>query len=140
MAITLCVLLWARPGADDALTAYEDEVLRLVPAHGGTVVSRVRRLADGTSAAPGPGEPGAGEPLEVQVISMPDGAALDAYTNDPARLALSAARDAAVARTVVIPVRPLACLKCLSGAVRPFLSMSRIRPCGCDWLSVAQKQ
>jgi hypothetical protein len=29
MPRTLCVLLWARPGAHAALTAYEDRVLRL---------------------------------------------------------------------------------------------------------------
>ena len=34
---TLCVLLWARPGADDALTAYEDRVLALVSEHGGRI-------------------------------------------------------------------------------------------------------
>ena len=35
MSRTLCVLLWAQPGAQAALTAYEDRVLRLVPDHGG---------------------------------------------------------------------------------------------------------
>ena len=97
MPLTLCVLLWARPGMDDALTAYEDEVLKLVAVHGGTVLSRVRRLADS----------GAGEPLEVQVIQMPNEAALNAYMNDPARLAMTATRDAAIARTDIIPVKQL---------------------------------
>jgi len=30
--LTLCVLLWAHPGAEESLTAYEDQVLALVPA------------------------------------------------------------------------------------------------------------
>ena len=40
MSLTLCVLLWARPGADDALVAYEDQALALVPGHGGRVLQR----------------------------------------------------------------------------------------------------
>jgi hypothetical protein len=39
---TLCVLLWAHPGAEAALATYEDRVLRLVPDHGGRVVLRAR--------------------------------------------------------------------------------------------------
>ena len=42
MSLTLCVLLWARPGAADALAAYEDQVLNLVPKHGGQVLQRAR--------------------------------------------------------------------------------------------------
>ena len=42
MPSTLCVLLWAHPGAEAALAAYEDTVLRLVPDHGGRVVLRAR--------------------------------------------------------------------------------------------------
>jgi hypothetical protein len=30
-----CVLLWATPGMEGALSAYEDKVLRLVAEHGG---------------------------------------------------------------------------------------------------------
>ena len=30
MRLTLCVLLWAWPGAEDGLIAYEDRVLRLM--------------------------------------------------------------------------------------------------------------
>lgn len=48
-----------------------------MPRHGGEVVSRVRRLgADGG-------------PLEVQVLRLPDEAALSSYTLDPERLALA---------------------------------------------------
>ena len=35
-----CVLLWARPGMEAALSAYEDKVLRLVAEHGGRVLER----------------------------------------------------------------------------------------------------
>ena len=34
MPRTLCVLLWAHHGAQAALAAYEDRVLRLMPEHG----------------------------------------------------------------------------------------------------------
>ena len=50
MGVALCVLLWARPGEADALIAYEDAVLKLVPAHGGAVRERVR--TDGADDAP----------------------------------------------------------------------------------------
>lgn len=43
MTLTLAVLLWPHLGEDEALCAYEDEVLALLPAYGGRVVSRVRR-------------------------------------------------------------------------------------------------
>jgi hypothetical protein len=33
-----CVLLWARPGMEAALSAYEDKVLRLIAEHGGRVL------------------------------------------------------------------------------------------------------
>jgi len=41
-AVTLCVLLWARPGAEDGLIAYEDEVLGLAPGYGGRILQRAR--------------------------------------------------------------------------------------------------
>jgi len=92
MSLTLCVLLWARPGAADALAAYEDQVLDLVPEHGGKVLQRAR----------GNGEPG--QPLEVQFLEFPSAAALDEYMADGRRTALADIRDRAVARTQVINV------------------------------------
>ncbi|MFI2703648.1 DUF1330 domain-containing protein [Cellulosimicrobium composti] len=94
MPITLCVLLWPTAGDADMLTAYEDDVLALVPVHGGRVVSRVRAL---------PGQD-ASLPTEVQVIEMPDDDALAAYLADPARVALADVRDRAVARTDIVRV------------------------------------
>jgi hypothetical protein len=41
----------------------------------------------------------------VQLLESASQAALDAYTNDPRRTALAADRDAAIARTQIIPVR-----------------------------------
>ncbi|MEK8227286.1 hypothetical protein NKG05_16145 [Oerskovia sp. M15] len=81
-----------RPGR--ALARYEDEVLALVPRHGGRVTSRLRSV---------PGEDTA-RPTEVQVIEMPDDAALAAYMADPDRLALAGERDRAVARTEIVRV------------------------------------
>jgi uncharacterized protein (DUF1330 family) len=92
MALTLAVLLWSHPDQDDALCAYEDDVLALLPDHGGRVVSRVRRRA---------GEEG---PLEVQIIDLPDDSALDGYLTDPRRAKLADVRDRAIARTDVIRV------------------------------------
>lgn len=91
-SIRLCCLLWAHGGEAEALHAYEDRVLRLISEHGGEVVHRA--IAD----APG-------QPDEIQLFRFPDQASLDAYMNDERRTALSAERDAAVARTEVFPVR-----------------------------------
>lgn len=94
MPITLCVLLWPVEGDADLLSRYEDDVLALVPVHGGRVLSRVRAL---------PGQDAA-LPTEVQVIEMPDDDALDSYMADPARRALADVRDRAVARTDIVRV------------------------------------
>jgi len=88
----MCVLLWARPGQDEALAAYEDRVLALVPEHGGQVLQRAR--------GDGAGE----QPLEVQVLTFPSSDALAAYTGDRRRTALAGDRDRAIARTEVINV------------------------------------
>jgi uncharacterized protein (DUF1330 family) len=93
-------LLWAHPGAEAALAAYEDRVLRFVPDHGGRVVLRAR--ASGVAGDPGSGADG--QPAEIQLLEFPSAAALDAYTSDPRRTALAAERDQAVARTEIIDV------------------------------------
>jgi uncharacterized protein (DUF1330 family) len=94
--VTLCVLLWARPGAEDGLIAYEAKVLDLVPAHGGRVVQRAR------------GRGAAGQPLEIQLLEFPSTAALDAYMTDDRRTSLAAERDRVIARTEVIQVQLVA--------------------------------
>ena len=95
--VVTCVLLWARPGMEAALSSYEDKVLRLIAEHGGRILER------GT-VMPGsqhPGEP----PTEVQLLEMASEASLDAYVNDPRRLAMAAERDAAIARTDLFRIR-----------------------------------
>jgi uncharacterized protein (DUF1330 family) len=94
--VTLCVLLWARPGAEDGLIAYEDQVLDLVPGHGGRVVQRAR--TGGTD----------GQPLEIQLLEFPSAAALDAYMTDDRRTALAAERDRVIGRTDVMQVQLVA--------------------------------
>ncbi len=90
MPLSLRVTLWALPGSQAALTAYEDTVLALLPGHGGRVL--VRDVAPTSDAGP----------AETQVIEFADRAGLDAFLSDPRRLALAAERDAAVARTELI--------------------------------------
>ncbi len=96
MSLTLCVLLWARPGAEDGLIAYEDQVLGLVPEHGGRVLQRAR--AGGAD----------GQPTEIQFLEFPSAAALDVYMADDRRSALAAERDRVIARTDVIRVQLVA--------------------------------
>ena len=95
--ITLCVLLWPRPGQEQALRAYEDQVLVLLERHGATLVSRVVHDAYTDQL-----------PYEIQVIDLPDQAALDAYLNDPDRTALADQRDRSVARTEILRVSHVA--------------------------------
>jgi len=90
--LTLCVLLWAHPGAEDALTAYEDQVLALVPGHGGRVIQRARSSGAG------------GYPLEIHILEFPSPQALEAYMSDGRRQALAGERDRAIAKTEVIEV------------------------------------
>jgi len=97
VSITLLVRLWAHPGREADLAAYESTVLAGVPEVGGQVVARVTPV-DGS-------ESGADEPAETQVIMLPDEDALQRYMKDPRRLALTAQRDAAIARTEIVRVR-----------------------------------
>jgi uncharacterized protein (DUF1330 family) len=90
--LTLCVLLTAHPGGEAGLADYEDRVLALLPAHGARIVERLR------VATPGDG------PHEVHVLEFPSEAALHAYLQDPARLALADDRDRAIARTELLRV------------------------------------
>jgi uncharacterized protein (DUF1330 family) len=93
MSLTLCILLWAAPGAEDGLIAYEDRVLRIVPEHGGRILQRAR--GSGTD----------GQPLEIQLLEFPSAQALDAFMTDDRRQALAAERDQVISKTEVIEVQ-----------------------------------
>lgn len=88
----LCVRLWAVPGNEGLLATYEDEVLSLLGDHGGRLVQRVRSVERGEG------------PYEIQLVELPDEAALEAYLADPRRLAAAPIRDRSVARTEVTRV------------------------------------
>jgi uncharacterized protein (DUF1330 family) len=94
MSIYLCVLLWSKPGTEEALCAYEDTVLGLMGDHGAQVLQRMR--TDGENGAP----------LEIQVLEFPSQSALDGYMQDERRTTLAGERDAAIARTDVLPAEP----------------------------------
>lgn len=89
MSLTLCVQLWAVPGNEDLLVAYEDEVLELLADHGARLLQRVRRVDQGDG------------PYEVQIIELPDDAALEAFMADPRRVLAGPMRDRSVARTEI---------------------------------------
>jgi hypothetical protein len=91
-AFTLCCLIWARPGLEDDLVAYEDRVLALLPDYGIAVTERIRS------------DRGPEHPVEVQLYRVPRQALLDAYLADPRRLELAAERDRVVARTELFRV------------------------------------
>ncbi len=85
--IQLCCFLWAHPGQEAALTAYEDRVLALVPEHSGEVLQRA--VSDGAD----------GRPHEVQLYRFASQQDLDGYVADPRRTALAQERERVVART-----------------------------------------
>ncbi len=89
----LCVLLWARPGADDGLIAYEDQVLGIAGGHGCRVLQRVRSGGAG------------GQPLEIQLLEFPSAQALDEFMTDRRRQSLAGERDRVIAKTEIIEVQ-----------------------------------
>jgi len=93
VSLTLCVLLWARPGAEDGLISYENYVLGIAVEHGGRVLQRARGSGTG------------GQPLEIQLLEFPSTHALDAFMTDDRRQALASERDRVIAKTEVIEVR-----------------------------------
>ncbi len=95
MKLRLWVLLWEQPGRETDLAAFEDAVLALLPAHGGRLISRDTVIDRNHS-----------DPLEVQLIELPDEQALTAYLEDPRRLAIAGERDTIIARTQVLRLTP----------------------------------
>jgi uncharacterized protein (DUF1330 family) len=93
VTIQVCVLLWARPGAAQALIEYEDAVLALLPEHGARLIQRARTNGEN------------GAPTEIQLIENASQAGYDSYLKDERRTALAAQRDAAIARTEVYRVQ-----------------------------------
>jgi hypothetical protein len=93
MSLTLCVLLWARPGAGDGLIAYEDQVLGMAPDHQGRVLQRAR------------GSGADGQPLEIQLLEFASAQALEGFMTDPRRQSLAAERDRVISKTEVISVQ-----------------------------------
>jgi hypothetical protein len=92
MTLSLCVLLWARPGLEDELSAYEDRVLALMRDHGGELLNRARRDGSGDG------------PSEIQFLRFSSQEGVDSYLADPRRTELAAERDRIVERTDTMPV------------------------------------
>lgn len=91
-SLTLCCLLWARPGLVAEMSAYEDAVISLLADHGAEILHRA--FGDGNDQ----------HPHEVQLYTFPSQASLDAFLADPRRLELADERDRVIARTELFPV------------------------------------
>ncbi len=94
--LTLCVLIWAIPGREQELAAYEDAVLTIVRDHDGTVLQRLR------------GTQGGNDPTEIHVLQFPSNAEFKTYLGDERRTGSATQRDACVGRTQAIQVEPIA--------------------------------
>ncbi len=83
-------------GRADDLAVFEDAVLALLPTYGGQLLTRDLVI-----------DRREGDPLEVQVIELPDEVALSGYMEDPRRsdLAHTHDREALIARTQVLSVQ-----------------------------------
>jgi len=88
MSLRLCILLWECAGRAHDLAAFEDAVLALLPDHGGRLLTR-----DSVVDRQG------GDPLEIQLIEMPDEEALAGYLRDPVR-------STSPAHTTEMPLSP----------------------------------
>jgi hypothetical protein len=86
----LVVHLTYVPGQERNGAAYERTVLSYFREHGGEVLGAFQPApwADGTRASD-----------EVQLLGIPSRAQLEAYLNDPRRLALAAERERTIANT-----------------------------------------
>ena len=89
----MCVLLWARPGEEDGLMAYEDQVLGIAAGYGGRVLQRARSSGTG------------GQPLEIQLLDFPSAQAVEAFQADRRRQSLAGERDRVIAKTEIIEVQ-----------------------------------
>jgi uncharacterized protein (DUF1330 family) len=92
MAISLCVLLWAKPGFSAGLRDYEDRVLALLGDHGGRVLQRAVL------------ESSADHPSEVQLIEFDAESGVESFLADPRRTAMAHERDRLVERTETLRV------------------------------------
>lgn len=93
MGLTLCVLLWVRPGAEDGLISYEDTVLGIAGQYGCRVRQRLR------------GDGSGGKPFEIQLLEFPSKGKLDEFMADDRRQSLAGERDEAISKTEVIEVQ-----------------------------------
>jgi len=91
MTVTLCVLLWARAAHESDVIAYEDQLLQLLPDHGGQVLERAR-----TRGA-------ADEPLECSSCGSFGGCPRRAHAR-PAAGGACHKRETAIARTQALRV------------------------------------
>jgi antibiotic biosynthesis monooxygenase (ABM) superfamily enzyme len=92
VAVTLCVLLWAHPGREADLVAYEDQVLGMVSDHGGRVLQRLRTGGAGDG------------PFEIHVMRFAAEDGLAGYLADERREALADLRDSAISRARILRV------------------------------------
>jgi hypothetical protein len=78
--VTLAFVGYATAAMADRASAFEDEVLMLLDAHGAQLLYRGRRLGDQDESLP----------LEIQLLSFPDRESLEAYLADDRRQRLLA--------------------------------------------------
>jgi hypothetical protein len=93
------VHLWIHAGQEAAFEAFEREAARIMATHKGRIDSAVR-------LTPPEGAPPTDmTPYELHIVSFPNQAAYEAYSNDPATLALREKRSKIISRTVLLAGR-----------------------------------
>jgi len=94
-SVTVCALVWSRPGQELLLTAYASRALANAESFGGHILQRLRRL------------PGSSGPQETQVLEFPSEEALAAYREAQRVDEYSRIRATAIADCLVIRVESM---------------------------------
>jgi uncharacterized protein (DUF1330 family) len=87
--LILTIRLWLNTSDIAAYEDFERTAARIMAKHGGRIERAIRiNTSDDPDA-----------PFEVHIVSFPNGAAFDAYRNDPETMALAEERAQVIART-----------------------------------------
>jgi uncharacterized protein (DUF1330 family) len=90
--LLLIARLWLNTSDITAYENFERTAARIMAKHGGRIERAIRiNTSDDPDA-----------PFEIHIVSFPDGAAFDAYRNDPETVALAEQRAQVIARTDIL--------------------------------------
>lgn len=84
----ITVMLYGKNGIQGEFKDYESKALNIFKQHGGEIIAAYRPISGGPDT-----------PDEIQILKIAGRAELDAFMNDPARLAMAGERNHVIRRT-----------------------------------------